>query len=82
MFKEKEVQISWFTAEDIPDWLITTTSKGWTSNNIGLRWLKQVFLPETAHTLSNGQIAYRMLLLDGHGSHATKEFMCIDVTEI
>lgn len=77
MFKEKEVQTSWFTAEDIPNWLMTTTSKGWTSNDIGLGWLKEVFLPETARTLSNGRISHRMLLLDGHGSHATIEFMCI-----
>ena len=40
MFKGKEVQKSWFTAEDIPDRLVTRTKKGWTSNDIGLRWLK------------------------------------------
>ncbi|PWW78444.1 CENP-B protein, partial [Tuber magnatum] len=47
LFKIKEIQTSWFTANNIPDWLITTTSKGWTSNDIGIRWLKEVFLPET-----------------------------------
>jgi len=26
MFKGKKVQTSWFTAEKVPDWLITTTS--------------------------------------------------------
>jgi hypothetical protein len=77
MFKGKDVQTSWFTAEHIPDWLITTTSKGWTSNDIGLRWLKEVFLPETARILQNGRTAHRLLLLDGHGSHATVEFMWI-----
>jgi len=35
MFKGKDVQTSWFTTENVPDWLITTTSKGWTWNDIG-----------------------------------------------
>jgi hypothetical protein len=49
--------------ENIPDWHIATTSKGWTSNDIVLRWLKEIFLPETTHTLCNGQISRRMLIL-------------------
>ncbi|PWW78151.1 hypothetical protein C7212DRAFT_183467, partial [Tuber magnatum] len=36
MFKSKDVQTSWFTTDDILNWLITTTSKGWMSNDIGL----------------------------------------------
>ncbi|KAG0132722.1 DDE superfamily endonuclease-domain-containing protein [Tuber indicum] len=77
MFKGKDVQTSWFTAEDIPNWLVTTTSKGWTSNDIGLRWLSEVFLPETARLQPNYRPVHRILLLDGHGSHATIEFMWI-----
>jgi len=42
---------------------------GWTSNDIGLAWLRQIFLPQTATD------DYRLLLLDGHKSHATFEFM-------
>ena len=53
MFKGKEVQTSGFTVDDIPNWLITTIFKGRTFNDIGLRWLKEVFLPETARILSN-----------------------------
>jgi len=77
MFKGKQVQTSWFTAEDIPNWLIRTTLKGWTFNDIGLRWLKEVFLPETACTFSNGRTAHLILLLDGHRSHAMIEFVWI-----
>jgi len=36
MFKGTDVQTSWFTAEKVPYWLITTTSKDWTSNDIRL----------------------------------------------
>ena len=30
------------------DWLYTTSENGWTSNNIGLSWLKELFLIESA----------------------------------
>jgi hypothetical protein len=70
IFKAKSVQTTWFMPDDIPDALYTTSKKGWTSNEIGLRWLDQVFLPESD---DNGE--YRILILDGHGSHATIEFM-------
>lgn len=46
------------------------STNGWTSNDIGLRWLNDVFLPETAAGDET-----RILLIDGHGSHATPQFM-------
>ena len=42
----------------------------------GVRWLSEMFLRETQCTLPDGRTAHRILLLDGHGSHATIEFMC------
>ena len=36
----------------------------------GLAWLDQIFLPQTAV-----EDQYRLLLIDGHRSHATFEFM-------
>jgi hypothetical protein len=62
---------SWFE-EDIPDWVYTTSENGWTSNRIGCGWLEHVFLPETEH---EGRA--RLLLLDGHGSHVSIDFMWI-----
>jgi len=70
IFKGKSIQSTWFTPERIPDFLFTTSENGWTSNDIGLRWLDEVFLPETAN---NGE--KRLLLIDGHGSHISSEFM-------
>ena len=70
IFKGKSLQTTWFHHDKTPDWLYTTSENGWTSNNIGLAWLHQIFLPETAR---NGRP--RILLLDGHGSHATIQFM-------
>jgi DDE superfamily endonuclease/Tc5 transposase DNA-binding domain len=48
IFKGKSVQTSWFYRDCKQDWLFTTSDNGWTSNNIGLSWLKEVFLPESA----------------------------------
>jgi hypothetical protein len=70
IFKGKALQSTWFPPEKVPNWLFTTSENGWTSNDIGLRWLREIFLPET----QCGD-APRILLCDGHGSHATIEFM-------
>ena len=71
IFKGQTLQTSWFLQEKIPDWLYTASENGWTSNAICVRWLEQVFIPETTTSPSRP----RLLLLDGHGSHATTEFM-------
>ncbi|KAI0994849.1 hypothetical protein K3495_g13333 [Podosphaera aphanis] len=70
IFKGENPQLSWFE-ESTPDWTYTTTENGWTSNMTALAWLKGVFLPQTTPEENQS----RMLLLDGHGSHATVDFM-------
>lgn len=46
--------------------------KGWTDQELGLRWLQKDFKPQTAAwNHSNG---YCLLILDGHNSHGTYEF--------
>ena len=45
---------------------------GWTNNNLGLRWLEQVFNRETK---TKARQSYRLLILDGHGSHVTMDFI-------
>ena len=57
----------------MPGWLYTTSKNGWTSNEIGLEWLQRIFIPETG--AGDGQ--HRLLILDGHGSHVTVDFMWI-----
>ena len=47
IFKGQGLQTSWFLPNSLPDWLYTTSKNGWTSNKIGLWWLKQIFLPRT-----------------------------------
>lgn len=74
IFKGKNLQSSWFKHDKVPDWLYTCSENAWTSNDISVRWLKEVFIPET---LPNRPNASRILLLDNHGSHITTEFMWI-----
>ena len=71
IFKGKSVQLQWFNSEEIPDWQYTTSSNGWTSNEIGLKWLTSVFIPGTATEPGES----RVLVVDGHGSHVSIDFM-------
>jgi hypothetical protein len=68
------IQSSWVEAisEGEHSVFVTSSPSGWTNNDIGLAWLKEVFERETRRYASTG---YRLLLLDGHGSHVTIEFI-------
>jgi hypothetical protein len=70
------VQQQWFTTQlnedDFKDWSFTATKKGWKTNEIGLRWLKEVFLPLTK---PEDPQQWRHLILDGHNSHTQEEFL-------
>ena len=60
----------WFPpSSECPDWYYGFTEKGWTNNGYSLGWLTEVFLP-----LTQRGDRWRILLLDGHGSHSTGEF--------
>jgi hypothetical protein len=51
---------------------ITSSPSGWTNNDIGLAWLKQVF---DRCTKAKARRSYRLLIIDGHGSHVTMDFI-------
>ncbi|EED11891.1 conserved hypothetical protein [Talaromyces stipitatus ATCC 10500] len=74
IFKAKKYMwLGWF--EDLPaNWIINISDNGWTTDKIGLEWLKLHFIPLT-NDRSIGK--YQMLILDGHRSHLTAEFDCI-----
>lgn len=73
IFKAKHVQNQWFIPSETPDWIYTSSQAAFTTNEIGLQWLQQIFIPQTNINLRPGQ--WRLLLLDGHKSHTTQEFM-------
>lgn len=51
---------------------ITVSESGWSNNEIGLAWLQQVF---DRRTKAKAGRSYRLLILDGHGSHLTMDFI-------
>jgi DDE superfamily endonuclease len=56
---------------DTPISGITTLPNGWTSNEIGLQWFKETFIPfATAHKVTDDPI---LCLVNGHDSHETDE---------
>jgi hypothetical protein len=68
------IQDSWLQAFDPSDHRahFASSPSGWTNNDIGLAWLKQVFNPSTK---AKARSSYRLLILDGHGSHLTMDFI-------
>jgi hypothetical protein len=70
IFKGKVFVESWF--DSLPgNWRFEVSPNGWTSDEIGLRWLQKLFIPSTS---SRTKGRYRLLVLDGHGSHLTPKF--------
>jgi len=72
IFKGAGLHSTWFPVDNAPDWHYTVSENGWTSNDIGLQWLETKFLPEST---PDDPSDWRLLICDGHGSHATIDFM-------
>jgi hypothetical protein len=76
IFKGRVHIKGWFEELGLPgDWRIEVSPNSWTTDDIGLRWLKNCFIPATTARTVGGK---RLLVLDGHGSHLTPQFdrMC------
>ena len=76
ILKGKEHQAAWYQEPALLQdrnryWRIAKSDNGWTTDEIGLHWLKEVFEPYSKHH-STG--AKRLLILDGHSSHLSAEF--------
>ncbi len=73
IFKGESVQAQWFPTklEEFETWQFTASPNGWTSNDLGHEWLTTHFLPRTAP----GNKDWRLLVLDGHGSHVSDDFI-------
>jgi hypothetical protein len=62
---------SWYRDSPLPaDWVVSLSSNGWTTNEIGLEWIKHF----NKHTSDRIKGAYRLLMLDGHKSHVLVDF--------
>ena len=62
---------AWYEEAEIPrDWAIAVSDNGWTTNELGVEWLKHF----VKHTDGKVIGARRLLILDGHESHQSLEF--------
>ena len=71
-------QTSWYAQQlCLNNWTIGVSENGWTNNDMCMTWLRTVF---NAYTERRTIGRYRLLILDGHGSHVTPEFdqYCLD----
>jgi hypothetical protein len=72
IFKGKNVNARWINEQSPEGWHFATSKNGWTSNDLGLEWLKQVFEPLTREKAAGRR---RLLIADGHGSHIRGDFI-------
>lgn len=69
----KEPETDWWPPNiQLPNWIWAFSPKGWTDNELGLRWLKELYIPEIQRIDGLGN--HSILILDGHDSHETGEF--------
>jgi DDE superfamily endonuclease len=70
IFKGNNPETNWFPVKSkLPDFIYGFSNKGWSDDELGIDWLRRIFLSETL----NGQ-KHRILILDNHFSHSTGEF--------
>jgi hypothetical protein len=70
----KAIQSTWVEDIEVEKHSVSVASSpsGWTNNDLGLAWLEQVF---NRYTKPKARQSYRLLILDGHGSHLTMDFI-------
>lgn len=73
IFRGQSVQQQWFPLDLTPydTWQFTATDKGWITDATAVEWLEKVFIPGSQPATPGP----RLLVVDGHGSHETTEFM-------
>ena len=71
IFKGGNHLSSWYEDSGLPhDWVIAVSENGWTTNEIGFKWIEHF----NKHTKSRTHRIYRLLILDGHESHISLKF--------
>ena len=76
IFAGRDVQHQWFDRDEfqLKNWSFTVSHNGWTNNDIAIRWLRDIFIPNTKPA---NTIEWRLLVLDGHNSHVNEQFMLL-----
>jgi hypothetical protein len=74
--KESNFQDTWINDFDpeTEEGYFSSSPTGWTNDQIGLEWLINIFDRHTKARARQGR-DYRLLIIDGHGSHVTLAFL-------
>jgi hypothetical protein len=72
IFRGADMNTRWINERSPEGWFFATSKNGWTSNELGLKWLQEVFDPQTCDTAAGRR---RLLIADGHGSHLRADFI-------
>ena len=72
IFKGKKVTVDQIPVHIDDGWTPSCSNKGWTNNQLGVEWLRHCFEPATYEKANNQP---RVLILDGHDSHTTSQFL-------
>ena len=74
IFKGETDQQQWLPEDRdfLSSWDFKSSTEEWTDDKIALTWLKMIFIPQT---MSQKEGEKRLLIIDGHSSHATDDFM-------
>ena len=73
IFKGKTHQQGWYQDYAVAkDWVFATSPNGWTDDDLALDWLQDCF---DKHTKQKAQGKFHLLILNGHGSHVTANFI-------
>jgi len=72
IFKGETISTAWYPDNIPDDWKVSCNSRGWTSNEHGVHWLRVCFEPQTREKARGRK---RLLVCDGHGSHISGQFI-------
>src|SRR5947207_755068 len=74
IFKGENLLSTWIPPTIDNDWKFSCNTKGWTSNNLGSKWITEHFDPLSKARLDSPD-DYRLIICDGHDSHISAEFV-------
>jgi len=72
IYKSKFLHSGWIPDSAPPEWCFSTSTSGWTSDELGFEWITRVFEPNTR---PDDPSQRRLLIMDGHGSHMTAKLV-------
>jgi hypothetical protein len=71
IFEGKTIQQSWINRKMDPRMVIAVSENGWTSYSLAIDWIRHF----DKYTKDQAKGQYRLLILDGHISHASLDFV-------